>query len=55
MSVNKGDRKESKVEFDNTFFKIYEDCVRLTTNNFGAKDEVAVKYAQYTYSMKKNT
>lgn len=28
MSVNKGDRRESKVEFDNTYFKVYDDCVK---------------------------
>lgn len=54
LGVVKGDRRESKVEFDNTYFKIYEDCVRLTSNNFGAKEEIALKYAQYTYSTKKN-
>ena len=25
MSVNVGDRNESKVEFDNTYFKIHDD------------------------------
>lgn len=25
MSVNKGDRRESKVEFDNTYFKVYDE------------------------------
>jgi len=49
MSVVKGDRKESKVEFDNTFFKVFEDCVRLTENGFGAKTD---NYAHYIQSTK---
>ena len=39
MSVNKVDRRESKVEFDNTYFKIHDDAVRLIGNGFGLKDE----------------
>ena len=40
MSVHKGDRHQSKVEFDNTYFKIYDDCVRLIENQLGAKGEI---------------
>ena len=37
MSVNKSDRRESKVEFDNTYFKVYHDAVNLISNGFGAE------------------
>ena len=47
MSVAKGDRKESKVEFDDAYFKIYKDCVRLSQNNFGGEKEIAEKYSDY--------
>lgn len=39
MSVNKSDRRESKVEFDATYFKVYDDAVKLIERNFGAKKE----------------
>ena len=41
MSVNKSDRRESKVEFDATYFKVYDDAVKLIGRNFGAKKEQA--------------
>lgn len=53
MSVAKGDRTESKVEFENTYFKVYEDAVRLTTHSFGAKEELKQTYSQYIQVMAK--
>lgn len=41
MSVTKSNRKESKVEFDATYFKVYDDAVKLVENRFYAKDEQA--------------
>ena len=41
ISVNVGNRRESKVEFDNTYYKIHDDAVNLIKNNFGAKKDVA--------------
>lgn len=37
MSVHKGDRHQSKVEFDNTYYKIHDDAVKLIENHLGAK------------------
>lgn len=51
MSVNKGDRRESKVEFDNTYFKVYDDCVRLIECSFGAKGEIKEKKQGYIRAM----
>ena len=47
MGVPKGDRKESSVECENTYFKIYEDCVRLSTYSFGANDKLKEEYKLY--------
>lgn len=41
MSVNKSDRRESKVEFDATYFKVYHDAVNLIEHGFYAKGEEA--------------
>lgn len=41
MSQRKGDRKTSKkTEFDNTYFKIFDDCINLIDNHFGANTEM---------------
>lgn len=40
MPVAKGNRKESKVEFDNTYYKIHDDAVKLIENHLGAKGEI---------------
>lgn len=47
MSVNKVDRRESKVEFDNTYFKVYDDAVKLIKNNFGADKKRREEYKEY--------
>lgn len=47
MSVNLIDRKESKVEFDNNYFRVYDDAVSLITNNFGANEEWAEERKGY--------
>ena len=55
MSVPKSKRKDSKVEFDNTYFKIYNDCILLIMNKFGAKGDIAQKYATYINAMSIDT
>ena len=47
ISVNLKDRKESKVEFDNNYFRIHDDAVNLIKNNFGAKNDVIENYKWY--------
>lgn len=42
MSVNKTKRKESKVEFDATYFKLFNDATFLIENHFGAKNETMI-------------
>lgn len=42
MSVNKTKRKESKVEFDATYFKLFNDATSLIENHFGAKNETMI-------------
>lgn len=51
MSVKKGDRKESKVEFDNNYFSIHDDCVRLIENHLGAKSDIQEKHQYYIRSV----
>lgn len=47
MSVPKGKRNESKVEFDNTYIKVYKDAVRLINCQFGASESIKKNYARY--------
>lgn len=47
MSVNKVDRRESKIEFDNTYFKVYDDAIRLIRNHFGADKKRRIEYKGY--------
>ena len=47
MSVNKCDRKLSKTEFDEAYFKLYDDCINLIELNFGAKGEIAEHHKAY--------
>ena len=37
MSVVKGKRSESKLEFDNANYKVYNDAVEATTHNLYGK------------------
>lgn len=50
-TVVKSRRRESKVEFDNTYFKIYDDCVRLIENHLGAKGKVREERQTYIQVM----
>ena len=43
MSVNKADRRESKIEYENNFFKVYKDAIFLAEHSFGASEEVKAK------------
>ena len=47
MSVTKGERRDSKVEFDNTYFKIHDDAVKLIRYSFGASKEVRETASNY--------
>lgn len=47
MSVNKVDRRESKVEFDNNYFRIYDDAIKIIKNNFGADKKRREEYKDY--------
>lgn len=53
MSVVKGERKESKVEFDNVYFTIYKDAVRLINCQFGASELKKKEYYIYITEMSK--
>lgn len=55
MSVPKSKRRDSKVEFDNNYFKIYNDCILLIMNKFGAKGDIAQKYEVYIKAMALDT
>lgn len=46
-SVPVGKRNTSKVEFDNTYFQLYKDAVRLINCQFGANERVKENYALY--------
>ena len=47
MSVNVGDRNESKIEFDNTYFKIHDDAIGLIGNSLGSKKELKESHKYY--------
>lgn len=47
MPTPKGDQRKSRVEFDNVYFKVYEDAVRLCENNFGANEDMRIAYKEY--------
>lgn len=51
MPVAKGNRKESKVEFDNTYYKIHDDAVKLIENHLGAKGEIKESHKYYIRSV----
>lgn len=53
MSVNKGDRKQSKVEFDNNYFKLHDDAVHLIENHLGSKGEIKDAHEYYIKSVSK--
>jgi len=52
VAVNKPDRKQSKVEFDATYFKVYDDAVKLVECRFGAKGKQAERRAYIGYMAK---
>ena len=54
MSVKKGDRRESKVEFDNIYFRIHDDAVKLIQNHFGAKCQARENLSDYIRAMSFN-
>ena len=54
MSVSKHDRKESKTKFDAVYFRIYDDAVFLTENNFGATNAMIEKRKLYIANMRQD-
>lgn len=50
MSVKKGDRRDSKVEFDNIYFRIHDDAIKLIQNYFGAKKQTREDFSNYIRS-----
>lgn len=46
-NVRKHEKNESKVEFDNNYFKIHNDAILLIKNNFGAKGSLAKVNEKY--------
>lgn len=46
-NVKKGEKRESKNEFDNTYFKIHKDAILIIENNFGAKKEIKDVFQKY--------
>lgn len=51
MAVNVIDRRESKVEFDKTYFNVYDDAVNLIQNNFGADKKIREEKKNYIQVM----
>lgn len=51
-NVRKNDQKKSKVEFDNTYFKVHDDAIFLIENKFGAKGELQQTFETYINVMK---
>lgn len=47
MSVKKHDRHESKVEFENAYFTIHDDAIRLIQNSFGGTKEKRIIFKDY--------
>lgn len=47
MSVTKGNRRDSSVEFDNNYFKLHDDAVRLIRNKFGASKDIREEAVNY--------
>ena len=47
MTVVKGKRKESSVEFDNAYYTLFNDAIRILSNNFGANKDVLNEYKLY--------
>ena len=47
MSVNKADRRESKIEFDNAYFRVYDDAIKIIKNHFGADKKRREEYKDY--------
>lgn len=52
-NVAEADRRTSKSQFDETYFKIHRDCVKIINNGFGGKETLKIEYAQYIASMTK--
>lgn len=53
MSVKVPDRRPSKLNYDNNYFKINADVIRITNNNFGGNKKMLVVFSDYVEEMKK--
>jgi hypothetical protein len=43
MGVPKNERRESRVEFDNNYFRVYDDAIKLIECGFGSKDDTLIR------------
>lgn len=46
MGVPEGKRKESKIEFERAYDRIYDDCFELIKINFGGEKELVEMYSE---------
>lgn len=46
MGVPEGKRKESKIEFERAYDRIYDDCFELIRINFGGEKELVDTYSE---------
>lgn len=46
MGVPEGKRKESKIEFERAYDRIYDDCFELIRINFGGEKELVETYSE---------
>ena len=57
MSIPKNRRKQSKIEFENIYFKVADDIDNFLENSFGAKKEVLMENRRFveskTFSLEK--
>lgn len=51
MSVTDPDKKRSKVEFDNVYYRILEDSIQITDNKFGASAKMREKRHKFIETM----
>ncbi len=50
MSVTAGERNQSKIEFDATYFKVYDDACDLVDRHFGATEKQITEKADFIKS-----
>lgn len=50
-SVKANERRKSNVEFDNNYFRVHDDAIRLIQNRFGASDKMNEIFHDYIDEM----